>query len=262
MAIPYSVGTSDRPTLADLTSGPDYFGRVSAIVQRFPNAADEAEALALLKECADCIGADSAAFGSFIRDDPSHESYRFLLACDPVWCLEYGRRAWYAHDPWLNYALLHSEPVRASDIPVETTEAREIVKLAEEFGVKSAVIVPAPASGGVTRIGVLCLGSSREGFFESAGFGALKVAARSVAMELNEWWIERIKRDLRTTARITAEDVALLRHERLGHGTKRIATELGTSPSSVDSRFQRLNAKLGVANRKAAASLAAEYGLI
>ena len=34
------------------------------------------------------------------------------------------------------------------------------------------------------------------------------------------------------------------------------------SPTAVNSRFQRLNAKLGVPNRKAAAQLAAEYGLI
>ncbi|MEJ8838120.1 helix-turn-helix transcriptional regulator [Ramlibacter sp. AN1133] len=253
---------SELRSLAHLTSRPDYFGRVSAVVQRLAGAVDEAEALALLKNAAHCMGADSAAFGSFIRDDPSHESYRFLLACDPVWCLEYGRRAWYAHDPWLNYALLHSQPVRASEIPVTTLEEKEIVELAEEFGVKSAVIVPAPASGSVTRIGVLCLGSAQDGFFEGDGFVALKIAARSLAMELNEWWIDRIKRELRESARITSEDLALLRHERLGHGTKRIAAELGTSPGSVDSRFQRINAKLGVANRKAAASLAAEYGLI
>src|SRR5512132_920501 len=109
MATPYSAATSELRSLAGLTSHPEYFGRVSEVVQRLPSAADEAEALALLQDAANCIGADSAAFGSFIRDDPSHESYRFLLACDPVWCLEYGRRAWYAHAPWLNYALQHSE---------------------------------------------------------------------------------------------------------------------------------------------------------
>jgi DNA-binding CsgD family transcriptional regulator len=262
MALPSSAAKSDLCSLAELSSRPDYFRRVSEIVQRLPAAADESDALALLKHATEFIGADCAAFGSFIRDDPSHESYRFLLACDPVWCLEYARRAWYAHDPWLNYALHHSEPARASEIPVETSEGRAIVELAKEFGVESAVIVPAPASGGVTRIGVLCLGSSQPGFFEGDGFVALKVAARSLAMELNEWWIDRIKRELRTSARITDEDLALLRHERLGHGTKRIADELGTSTSSVDSRFQRINAKLGVPNRKAAANLAAEYGLI
>jgi DNA-binding CsgD family transcriptional regulator len=34
------------------------------------------------------------------------------------------------------------------------------------------------------------------------------------------------------------------------------------SNSSIESHFQRVNVKLGVANRKAAARLAAEYGLI
>ena len=109
---------------------------------------------------------------------------------------------------------------------------------------------------------MLCLGSSRDDYFEGDGFLPLKVAARSLAMELNEWWIARMKRDLYATARITSEDLDLLRYERLGHGTKTIAAALGTSTSSVDSRFQRLNAKLGVPNRKAAATLAAEYGLI
>lgn len=262
MATPFSARNREERTLADLTSDPAYFGRVSEVVQRLPGASDEAEAVALLMEAADRIGADCAAFGSFIRDDPSHESYRFLLACDPVWCLEYGRRAWYAHDPWLNYALRHSEPARASEIPIATSEERAIVQLAEEFGLRSAVIVPAPTSGGLTRIGALCLGSEQEGFFENEGFVAVKIAARGLAMELNEWWIDRIKRELRAAARITEEELVLLRHERLGHGSKRIATELGISASCVDSRFQRLNAKLGVANRKEAAALAAEYGLI
>lgn len=262
MATSSSTATNDRRSLADLTSQPEYFEHVSEIVQLLAGAENEAEALALLKLCANRIGADSAAFGSFIRDDPSHESYRFLLACDPVWCLEYERRAWYADDPWLNYALRHSEPVRARDIFPESAEERAIVELAEQFGVKSAVIVPAPTSGSVTRMGVLCLGSSCPGFFEGDGFAALKVAARSLAMEINEWWIDRIKRELRISTRITAEDIALLKRERMGHGTKRIAAELGMTPSSVDSRFQRINSKLGVASRKAAATLAAGYGLI
>lgn len=261
MAMHCSV-TDRRPSLAALTSRPDYFGHVGKVIQRIPGAIDQADAVALLKEASDALGAASAAFASFIRDDPSRESYRFLLACDPVWCGEYERRAWYANDPWLNYALNHSEPVCASEIPVVTQEQRSVVELAERFGFRSAVIVPAPSSGGLTRVGVLCLGSSIPGFFEADGFISLKVLARSLAMELHEWWIGQIKRELIAHARITPEDLMLLRHERLGHSTKRIAAELNTSPGSIDSRFQRLNAKLGVPNRKAAANVAAEYGVI
>src|SRR5262249_22362528 len=110
--------------------------------------------------------------------------------------------------------------------------------------------------------GVLCLGSKTPGYFEADGFLAVKIAARSLAMELHEWWIGQIKRQLIANAGITADDLILLRHERLGHSTKAIAAELDVSLSSIDSRFKRVNQKLGVPNRKAAASLAAEYGLI
>lgn len=252
---------SETATLQQLTAAVDYARRVSEIVQMVPAAVDEVEAVGLLFDAAQRLGADVAAFGSFVRDDGSHESYRFLLACDAVWCHEYEKRAWYANDPWLAYASRHSEPARASEIPVSPTQ-RAIVDLAGEYGFRSAVIVPAPASGTLTRIGVLCLGSSRTGFFEDAGYLSLKIAARSLAMELHDWWIGQVKRELISSARITEEDLELLRHEREGRSTKEIAAELETSPSSINSRFQRVNLKLGVPNRRAAAILASEYGLI
>jgi DNA-binding CsgD family transcriptional regulator len=136
------------------------------------------------------------------------------------------------------------------------------VELAAQFGFRSALIVPAPSSGGLTRTGVLCLGSSVPGFFDDAGYLSLKVLARSLAMELHEWWIARIKSELLQSAQLTAEDLALLAFERRGHSTKYIATRLHLSPHAINSRFQRMNARLGVPNRKSAAQLAAEYGVI
>jgi DNA-binding CsgD family transcriptional regulator len=248
--------------LAERASQPDYARRVGETVSRIPAAADEVEALRLLEEAAHHLGADVAAFGSFVRDDGSHESYRFLLACDPVWCHEYERHGWYSNDPWLAYALQHSEPVRSHEIPVATAQQRRVVGLAAEYGFASAVVVPAPLSGGLSRLGVLCLGSRHAGYFDDDGYPLLKVAARSLAMELNEWWIAQVKGELILSARISADDLELLRHERRNESTKQIAAVLGTSANSVNSRFQRLNEKLGVPNRHAAAVLAAEYGLI
>lgn len=257
-----SVAQPSRQSLADITGRPDYFTRVSNVVQRVPDAIDEAEAVALLQEAADRMGADAAAFVSFVRDDPSHESYRFLLACDPAWCLEYECRAWYAQDPWLNYALNHAEPALGTEIPIASRQQRATAELAGKYGFRSTAIFPAPSGGGLTRVAVLCLGSSTPGFFEADGFIPLKVVARSLAMELHDWWIARIKRELITNTRISMDDLQLLRYERMGYTTKQIAVELCTSASAVDSRFQRINAKLGVPNRKSAANLAAEYGLI
>lgn len=262
MVTPSSNKADESATLLALTLQPGYSARVSEIVEQVAQAADEAEGLSLLAEAAHRLGADAAAFISFVRDDGSHESYRFLLACDAVWCHEYEKRAGYADDPWLGYALNHSEPARASEIGASSKQQRAVADLAEQFGFQSAVIVPAPSSGGLSRVGVLCLGSGTPGFFEGDGFSALKVAARGLAMELHEWWIAQIKRELIANARITGDDLVLLQHERLGHSTKMIASVLDTSASSIDSRFQRVNQKLGVRTRRAAAILAAEYGLI
>lgn len=251
-----------RKPLVELAREPDYSDKVLATIRMLDRATDEAQAVDVLATACKQMGTDAAAFVSFVRDDPSHESFRFLLACDPVWCLEYERRAWYTDDPWLQYCLSHTEPARAEDIQPGTPRQREVVELAAQFDFVSALIVPAPSSGALTRMGVLCLGSSVPAFFNDDGYLALKVLARSLAMELHEWWIARIKSELIASAKLTDEDVILLAQERLGHSTKYIAAKLHMSPNAINSRFQRMNAKLGVPNRKSAAQLAAEYGLI
>lgn len=259
----HSFVPPDKPrSLQDVTGAADYFGRVSEVVREFETAREPVRAVELLEEATRRMGAGVSLFVSLIRGDDSCDSYRVLLACDPEWCIEYEQAAGYANDPWLIYALHHTEPIRASEIDMATPGQRAIVQLAERFGFRSAVIVPAPSSGGLSRLGVLCLGSSIPGYFEAEGYVAFKVVARSVAMELHEWWLARLKDELIVTTRITNADLLLLTHERMGHTTKTIARKLGTSADSIDSRFQRINAKLGVPNRKAAAHLAAEYGLI
>ena len=253
---------SRQTPLAELAAAEDYAGRVTAATSALAGAQDEGGAVLGLKAAADAMGVDAAAFVSFVRDDASHESFRFLLACDPVWCIEYERQAWYATDPWLEYALGHTDPARGQDITVVTDQQRAVLEVASRFGFRSALIVPAPSSGALTRVGVLCLGSSTPAFFNDDGYLPLKVLARSLAMELHEWWIARCKRELIAQARLSEEDIALLAHERRGMCTKTIASTLDTSANAVNSRFQRVNAKLGVPNRKAAAQLAAEYGVI
>lgn len=262
MQTPSSAPNSTRRALEDVVADPAYSARVLAVVQRIGIAADEYAAVALLEEAAHALGADVAAFASFVRDDGDYESYRFLLACDPVWCLEYEQDAWYGQDPWLHYAAHHSEPIRAQHIGPLSLAQQNVTSLASRFGFNSAVIVPAPSSRGLSRLGVLCIGSRCAGYFDGPGFVPLKVAARGLAMELHEWWIRRLGEELRVQARLGADDMALLHCERQGMSTKAISARLGMPTSAIDSRFRRLNQKLGVPNRKAAATLAAEYGLI
>ena len=155
-----------------------------------------------------------------------------------------------------------SEPIRGSEFRSLTDRERTVVQLAERFGFRSAVIVPAPTGGGLSRLGMLVLGSESDGYFEGEGYPALKVVARSVAMELHERYTALIGHELRTHSKITEADLRLLAYELQGRGTKSIARLTGASCEAIDTRFRRINGKLHAPNRMAAARLAAEYGLI
>ena len=254
---------ADRPpSLLNFTSAPDYFARVSEVVALISTARDRTSAVELLEEATLRMGAEVAVFASFIRDADSCASYRLLLACDPQWCIEYEQLAWYADDPWLAYARHHTEPIRGSEMVIATDAQWSIVDLAKRFGFESTVIVPTPSSSGLSRLGALWLGSSVPGYFEAEGYIALKVVARSVAMELHEWWLARLRDELIERTGINEMDRAMLERERLGQNTKEIARELGSNVRAINSRYQRLCLKLGVTSRKAAVQLAAEYGLI
>jgi Autoinducer binding domain len=249
-------------SLHEVTTTADFAGRVSELVQRVTQAADEEAACALLWQATQVFGAHACAFASFVRDDDSYESYRFLLACDPCWCHEYLEKAWFASDPWLKHAMDFGTPVRGSDVAITSEGQRAVVELAVRYGFASAAVIPAPSSGGMSRLGVLCVGSNVQGYFDGDGFGPFKVMARSLSMELQEWWLTRIKRQLIDDSGLSVEDIHLLGYEWHGLGSKEIAKTMLTTQQAVDSRFQRLIGKLDVPNRKAAARLAAEYGLI
>ena len=101
-----------------------------------------------------------------------------------------------------------------------------------------------------------------EGFFETPSRQAVRIMARSLAMELHTWRLAQARRELIERAQLSDTDIELLRRERKGLRTKDIARQLCMTAPAIDSRFQRLNARLGVPSRKAAASLAATFGIV
>ena len=90
----------------------------------------------------------------------------------------------------------------------------------------------------------------------------VKVLARSLALEVHDRLADLLREEKLRDYRLTALELELLRFERDGLSTKAISRRLNASLESIDTRFRRLNAKLGVTNRQEAAQLAAEYGLI
>ena len=248
-------------TLPDASAAPAYFASISEVVLQIERAKDTSSIINYLREVIHRIGAEVGTFVSCIEDD-EYRTCRFLLACDPRWYSEYERRAWSSDDPWLQYCRRHAEPIRASEIPARNETQVSIVRLAEQYDFRSAVVVPAPVGGGLTRLGMLCLGSADPQRFEGEAFVFVKVAALPVAAALNRWCTERAREELLQSKNLAPEDLVLLDLQRQGMTTKQMVRLTNMSAKSINSRFQRINAKLRVRTRKAAARRAAEYGLI
>jgi DNA-binding CsgD family transcriptional regulator len=249
-------------TLQAISGAPDYFSRVSDVIGRIGDGVDETEFVFLLREATARIGASASYFLSFVREDETFASYRFLLACDPLWGLEYDNAGCHSSDPWLRHAMRHSGPFRSSEIPCTNEQEQAVVRLAATFGFRSAVVVPASIGGGESRLGILVLGSAEPGYFDGEGYGHFKVLARVLAMELHERFIALIRSELLVAGEVTDQELDLLRHERDGRCSKTIARLMGISQNAVDRRFYRLNGKLRSPNRKVSMRLAVEYGLI
>ena len=91
------------------------------------------------------------------------------------------------------------------------------------------------------RVGVLCLGSKQRHHFVGDTYPRIRVLARALAMELGDWMHRQIRADLMANARITEDDLLLLRHQQQGHNSKVIATALNTEAKTIDCRFHRLS---------------------
>jgi DNA-binding CsgD family transcriptional regulator len=236
--------------------------RALALIEQLAAASSEADAATILALATRTLGAEVSQFTSVIRDDGSLTSYRVLHAGDPGWASEYGRMAWWQHDPWLRYAFTHAEPICGStfvDLNAEETQVRDAARAA---GFVHMLVIPSPSTAAQSRVGVLCLGSRSEGFLAPERIPALRSFGRALAMELSDWVQRFIRAQLMERAKITEADLILLRHEQQGHGSKQIAAMLGIEPKTVDCRFRRLAVRMGTGTRRAAARMAELYGLL
>jgi Autoinducer binding domain len=257
-----SANRGEAGSSEDGTNEAQLLGRALAIIEQFRFLETSDAALALLGEATAVLGAECATFLCFIRDDALLSSYRCLHVGDPAWSAEYARGEWFADEPWLEYAMHESEPVRAHEVEAKSPRHNAFIANAAELGYAGALIVPSPSPQGQSRVGVLYLGSSVAAAFDGPSYPTVRLLARSLAMELHGWMRRSIRDDLMRRANITSEDIDLLRHELAGHSSKVIATTLNTEAKTIDCRFQRVSAKLGAPNRRSAVRVAKLYGLL
>lgn len=248
--------------LKEVIQTPGYSTRVMNLIDRIHRAPDVPGVLEMLRSSAETMGAEASIYATAIPEDDRSQSVIVLLACDPAWGYAQQRACPINEHPWFVYAREHYSPIVGRHLAPETARQHEAIMIAQQHGFSSALIVPTPAGGGLGRFGILCLGSSQQGEFEGEDTHVFRVFARTLAMELHEWFANETRAWLLRTTRLRPRDLQLLAMERRGLCTKEIVHVTGLSTDSVDSRFQRINTRLACPNRKCAALRAAEYGLI
>lgn len=236
--------------------------RVLKLLPLITDVNSAGEVLSLFHEVVVGLGADSGVFLSCLRDDATRTSFRSLWACDPSWAAEYASHRWFEHDPWLRYASTDAEPIRSSDLACSSNEECAFANVAAKHGFTSALIAPAPSAVGLSRVGVLSLGSVDSGRFDGEDYPKVRVLARALAMELHHWIAQSMREELLQGVRLTEAELHLLRHEAAGHSSKVIGAAMGLEAKTIDCRFQRLNAKLGAPDRRSAVRIARLYGLL
>jgi DNA-binding CsgD family transcriptional regulator len=256
------AGLTENLTLAHLVAGSAYCSRVADLAELIAAADDLPAIHGLLHRVTAALGAERSLFATFARCDGASSSYRLLFDCDPILSQRYLNESCFEHDAWLAYASTHSEPVVVTALTALNPSQRKVAAIVADAGFVSAALIPAHSSDRHGRTSVLCLGHSQPEFFDAASFNRLRVAARSVAMELHDWWASFERHELMRRTPISDGELMLLERHCMGQCSKRIAADLHVSRQSVNSRFQRLIVKLGVPNRRAAAQRAIDCGLI
>lgn len=248
-------------TLAEVAGDPALRAQLTEIAEEIARASDPGDIQALLHSATLSLGAERSFFAS-ISGEGRDATYAFVLDCDPDWWHRYRAARAVESDPWLVYAARHSAPLRATQLDRIGRERQSAVEAAATAGFASAALVPAHSGRSERRASLLCLGHSVAGYFEDPTFAKLQVVARSLAIELHDWWTNYERARLSRQTRLSTADLRLLERHCAGLSSKQIAAEMKVSRESVNSRFQRINDRLGVPSRRAAARVAVECGLI
>lgn len=235
---------------------------IIALLHQIDAAVDPAQVVDLMRPAAQALGAESACFICWLQDRGAQGTYRLLMACDPLWSSAYLRHRWYRFDPWLAHARRSEAVRRGSDIAIHDPSAEDLRCCSLEHGFRDLVVVPAPTPLGGQRYGVLYLGHPEPDALVGAADPGYRTLARGLAFELQAWCVDKARRAALGQASFSDTDLMLLRLQDAGSTTKQIARAIGQGTSAVDSRFQRINAKLRTTSKRESVRLARVYGLI
>ena len=220
----------------------------------------EAEVESAAKQIVEYFGLQSFVFSALFRSG-ERENYRYLVGCELDWCFLYNQNKWYAIDPFIDYALNNTSPVLASDIPLNTPGQEHLMAEAAAHGFRSGIVVPAHSRSAI-RIGILYLGTSEGPERAHESFHKHRNLMRAFALEMLEWWDEKLHVSGLEDLDLDDLDVDLLTKAQEHATAEEAARELGITLSRVRARYERMTAKLGVQNKRNAVEKAIALGLI
>lgn len=210
----------------------------------------------------EALGASASIYTVSIPEHGTEPSSFSLFACHPGLAQQLCRLGALQNLPWVRLARARNTPTTDPQVRPEQSADAAALELARRYGFTACLIVPTPSKAGLERVDVLCIGSDRAEAFEGEGARMLRTLARALAAELHDWVTCRLGERLQQDAHLHNTDIQLLRLQWQGLSSKEISQQTGMSPAAVNSHFQRLNARLHCANRKAAARRAAACGLL
>jgi DNA-binding CsgD family transcriptional regulator len=248
-------------SLADIANDPATRTCLAGIAERVQLATGPGDIQSLLHLTTITLGAERSFFASICSSE-DEAGYAFVLDCDSLWWHRYRATCPLPENPWLTYATRHSALVLASQLERMAPACQRPLTTAPDTGFTSAVLVPTHSGRLERRASLLCFGHSVAGYFEDSALAMLRVATKSLALEFHEWWASHERQQLVERTSLSEADLRLLAQHCAGLSSKQIACDLQISRESVNSRFQRIIARLGVRNRRAAARVAIDCGLI
>lgn len=257
-----SIDPTHSTSIRALATHANYSTQALQAIVRISLADGPAQLLDKLMDATAAIGAAASVYTASIPEDGHEPSCLSLFACHPAFWQEEINRGSMLQHPWFRFASKRSTPGTDHQIPPQHEADVAAMDLARGYGFRSCLVVPTSSGHKLDRMEMLCLGSDKADDFEGAEARIVRALAQSLAAELHDWLTNYLQCQLREDAQLHDKDIALLALEWQGLSTKEISQRTGLSGSSVDSRFQRINARLNCASRKASARRAAAYGLL
>jgi DNA-binding CsgD family transcriptional regulator len=174
--------------------------------------------------------------------------HHFLGNVPAEWLQRYAGRYWYLNDACLQYASHRTEPIRISDLIAETEGQRVIMAAAAAMGLREGILVPCYSSSPAIA-GALKFYYDDPQTIDPAVLANHRTMLRAVATAILDRELIAVQRELRERARLTDQDLEILRLGDKGLSSREIAGLLSSKPRTVDRAFQRIATALALPGR-------------